>query len=640
MSTRFRTRAASAWLLALAAIATFGGCAATRDQRTGYLQLIHPDQRPPMVMAREATDSLFGAIEESDHGDGIARSRRPELESMVRRFAPTLVLPRGDEVSRAGRKFQLIPTDPRLFDDTLHIDEIAASPYRFSRSVAVDLRSASPDSLARLLESAVEYRSPIDELKVWYFDFPGRNPREWWETYAGIRSGPDGAAWETPTVIAHPSLEAEGRVVIQYWYFYPFNDYLGNHEGDWEHVNVVIAPSGDSVEEVHYFFHNRSVRLPSGHYAPEIVDGTHPVVYVGGRANAILNGPMRRLTGDRNSGSHGNYPYAGEWEAAAGLGFTESVSKADAESTRVLDHGDFNVVLTPEPSRIDYRKNPEVLREWLWLLLPARWGFPSAPSIGSAMRMADVGNHAPFGPAFNSGWNRPAPGIGYSSFTVRRVPRIQSYVEDLVQPWYYLYAFRYPRLVNDSRGLLERHELERLGLGPRSGWAERGIGSPILGASIAFPHGRFGGDYRNSAGFLLWRNFWVKARAGGLEMMAGYQRFRSEERGAGTFFVYPFTLQAVVHGPEGRIRPYASVGIGAYGWESRQRVPNTNYRILESGWGFGENIAAGFEYYLRPKLALDISLRFHDAAGPPETPGSEEHRLRFMTLWVGHYLRL
>lgn len=627
-------------ILCLAAIVALSGCARTLDRRTGYLQLIRPDQRPPMVMARSEADSLYGAIEESARGDGIAESRRPQLESLVRRFAPTLVLPQGDDVSREGRRYQLLPTDPRLFGDTLRLDQITTAPYRFSHSRAIAIRATSPESLVQLLESALEYQSATDELAVWYFDFPGDSPREWWDAYARLRSGPDSVAWSLPTVWAHPSVEAGGRIVLQYWYFYPFNDYLGNHEGDWEHVNVVVTASGDSIEEVHYFFHNRSVRLPHGDYKPELVDGTHPVVHVGGRANDLVNIPMRLFKGEKNAGSHGNYPYPGEWEAAAGLGHTESVSEADADSTRIVDHSRFQIVLTPEPSRIDYRRNPEVLRECLWLLLPVRWGFPSAPSLGGAFRMIDVGNRAPFGPAYNSGWNRPAPGLGYPSFNVRRVPRVQSYLEDLVQPWYYLYAFRYPRIVSDARGLMERRELERLGLGPRSGWAERGVGSTIFGAHVAYPSGRFDEGYRNSTGFLLWRNFWIKARAGGFELLGGYQRFRSNEQGAGTFFVYPIVAQAVLRGPEGRVRPFASLGVGAYGWESRQRVPGTDYRALHSGWGLGRNAAVGLEYYLRPKLALEVSLRFHDAEGPSDATGMDDRRLRFTTLWVGHYLRL
>ena len=30
------------------------------------------------------------------------------------------------------------------------------------------------------------------------------------------------------------------EIVVQYWFFYPFNDSGNRHEGDWEHINVVL----------------------------------------------------------------------------------------------------------------------------------------------------------------------------------------------------------------------------------------------------------------------------------------------------------------------------------------------------------------------------------------------------------------
>jgi hypothetical protein len=623
----------------LIALFVVTGCASTRDRRASYLQLIRPEQRPPIGEASAAGDSLFGLPDENDRGDGIAAARRPYLEALVRRFAPTLVLPSGDAATRGGRTHQLLPTDPRLFGRVLQVDRIAAAPYGLSHSSAIPLAAVGTDSLARLVDSAIEYRIRSDEIEVWYFDFPGESPRAWWDSYERMRTGPDSAAWSVPTVWAHPFVEGGGRVVLQYWYFYPFNDYLGNHEGDWEHVNVALNAGADSIAEVHYFFHERSVRLPQGHYAPEVQDGTHPIVFVGGRANAIVNTPMRLLGGDHNSGSHGNFPFAGEWEAVAGLGHTESVYRADAESSRVLTYDRFRVVLVPDPGHIDYRSHPEVLRDWIWLLLPVRWGYPSAPSLAGSFRLTDVGNRAPFGPAYNSGWNRTAPGIGYASFNLRRVPRIQSYLEDLVQPWYYLYAFRRPRFVHDPRGLLDRRELERLGLAPRGGGAERGLGSPILGVQVGFPRGSFADTYRSSAGVSLWRNFWLKARFGSLEFMGGYQRFRKEPAGSGALYLYPFTAHVVLRGPEARVRPYASLGAGAYGWESRRRLPASDTQVVNSGWGLGGNAGLGVEYYLRPKLALDVSARVHEAVSPGPAAGIRERRLRFFTLWVGHYVR-
>src|SRR5213594_1073501 len=379
-------------VLTLLAIALASGCASTRDQRGAYLEVIRADQRPPLVGARAAADSLFGPAEECERGDGIAESRRAELEALVRRFAPTLILPSGDNIGIHGRKAQLLPIHPMLFADTLRLDRVRAAPYQLKDFLDLPFRGLSLDSLLHLVELGLRSQSDPELLEVWYFDFPGTKPREWWDAYARLRAGPDSAAWSKPTVFAHPFLDERNRVVVQYWYFYPMNDYIANHEGDWEHINVVLTPDRSGIEEVHYFFHSRSANLPQGNHRPEITDRTHPVVYVGGRAYMVLDYPIRLFSHDRNSGSHGNYPYPGEWEAVAGLGHTESVSGPGRDSTRVVPYGRFQVVLTPEPSRIDYRRNPQVLREWAWLLLPVRWGFPSAPSLGSQMLVADVGN--------------------------------------------------------------------------------------------------------------------------------------------------------------------------------------------------------------------------------------------------------
>ena len=625
-------------VLMLVAAAFASGCASTRDQRGAYLEVIRADQRPPLVGARAAADSLFGPAEECERGDGIAESRRAELEALVRRFAPTLVLPSGDNIGIHGRKAQLLPIHPTLFADTLRLDRVRAAPYQLKDFQDLPFRGLSLDSLLHLVELGLRSQSDPELLEVWYFDFPGTKPREWWDAYARLRTGPDSAAWSQPTVFAHPFLDERNRVVVQYWYFYPMNDYIANHEGDWEHINVVLTPDRSGIEEVHYFFHSRSASLPQGNHRPEITDRTHPVVYVGGRAYMVLDYPIRLFSHDRNSGSHGNYPYPGEWEAVAGLGHTESVSSPGKDSTRTVPYSRFQVVLTPEPSRIDYRRKPEVLREWAWLLLPVRWGFPSAPSLGSQMLVADVGNRAPFGPAFNAGWNRAGPGLTYPGYRIRKIPVVRSYLEDLIQPWYYLYAFRHPRYVHDTRGALGREDLERLGFVPRSGWAERGVGSTILGVSLGYPRDGFASLYASSTGISLWQNLWAKVRFGGIEFMGGYQRFPRTEGVGGSLFVYPITANFVLRAPEALFRPYAVAGAGPSGWESRVRVPNSDAQLITSGWGVGWTGGLGVEYYLRPRVAFDVAVRYLDTPGPGGA-GMGGDRLHFLTLWAGHYVR-
>lgn len=603
------------------------------------MDFIRVDQRPPLVGSVADADSLYGPASESEKGDGIAESHRTELESLVHRFTPTLVVPKGDHVVFSGRKYQLLPSDPQLFADTLRLDMIRAAPYQFQDFADIPFQELSPESLASLTETALLYQSDPNLLVAWYFDFPGENPKEWWEAYGRFRTGPDSSRWSQPTVFAHPFVDPRGRVVIQYWYFYAMNDFIGNHEGDCEHVNVALTPDRSAVAEVHYFFHARSINLPQGKYKPEIMDSTHPVVYAGGRACMVFDYPIRMFAGDRNSGSHGSYPYPGEWESAMGLGHTESVPKADKDSTRVIPYHRFRVVLTPEPSRIDYRRKPEVLKEWAWLLLPVRWGFPSAPSLGSEIKLADVGNRAPFGPAFNAGWNRTAPGLTYPAFQVRKIPAVRSFLEDLLQPWYYLYIFRTPRYVHDTRGTLSHRDLERLGLAPRSGWAEKGFGTPVLGVHLGIPTRDFSEAYGTSTGISLWRNFWVKLRVGAIEILGGYQKFSRKPARQGSLFVYPITGNIVLRTPDALFRPYLSVGAGAYGWESRVRVLPGSSQLVTSGWHFGWTTGVGVEYYLRPKVALDVGVRYHLTPGPGSAAGISGDQLRFLTVWVGHYVR-
>jgi hypothetical protein len=296
------------------------------------------------------------------------------------------------------------------------------------------------------------------------------------------------------------------------------------------------------------------------------------------------------------------------------------------------------VVLTPEPSRIDYRRNPEVLRDWAWLILPVRWGFPAAPSLGSEIKIIDLGNRAPFGAAYNTSWNRAAHGLLYPSYQVKKLGAVRSMFEDLLQPWYYLYIFRTPRYVHDVRDALNRDELERLGLVPKGGWAEMGIGGPLLGVHVGYPEGDFSDLYGTSTGISLWRNLWAKLRVGPIELLGGYQKFSRTDSLGGSLFVYPFTASVVLRAPDALIRPYATAGAGVYGWESRVSIA-PDVHNLTSGWDMGWTAAAGVEYYLRPKVALDVGLRYHATAGPGPSVGLQDDKLRFLVLWVGHYVR-
>ena len=104
--------------------------------------------------------------------------------------------------------------------------------------------------------------------------------------------GPGRGCGPAPTTYAHVATEVgrDDRLALQYWFFYPFNDYTNKHEGDWEMVQLVFA-AADAAEaldqtpiEVGYSQHEGLEVAEWDDPKLEIVDGTHP-----GRA------PRRRL---------------------------------------------------------------------------------------------------------------------------------------------------------------------------------------------------------------------------------------------------------------------------------------------------------------------------------------------------------
>jgi hypothetical protein len=95
-----------------------------------------------------------------------------------------------------------------------------------------------------------------------------------------------------PAVYAHVVGE-RGKVALQYWFFYPFNDFNNTHEGDWEMVQLVFdaadaaAALDEEPVEVGYSSHEGAERADWGDDKLEVVAGTRPVVYpaAGSHAN-------------------------------------------------------------------------------------------------------------------------------------------------------------------------------------------------------------------------------------------------------------------------------------------------------------------------------------------------------------------
>ncbi|ONI73934.1 hypothetical protein BWI15_11070 [Kribbella sp. ALI-6-A] len=180
-----------------------------------------------------------------------------------------------------------------------------------------------------------------------FLDFPG-DP---------LRPGCAYAEWSArinavhpATVYAHVAADPAfpGRLSLEYWFFYVFNDYNNTHEGDWESIRLVFdaatpaAALRTTPTAVGYSQHGGAERARWGDAKLEVVDGTHPVVYPAAGSHANKYG--RRLYLGRGS---------------EGLGCDDTTSPRAELRPRVA--------YVPM-ARADY------LRQYPWLAFEGRWG--------------------------------------------------------------------------------------------------------------------------------------------------------------------------------------------------------------------------------------------------------------------------
>ena len=85
--------------------------------------------------------------------------------------------------------------------------------------------------------------------KILFIDTPGDGEASWRKAYQPRGHG--GSKIYAHFFVHEDSLAAGDRrffLVVQYWLFYPFNDGGNNHEGDWEHINVLITTRASATD--------------------------------------------------------------------------------------------------------------------------------------------------------------------------------------------------------------------------------------------------------------------------------------------------------------------------------------------------------------------------------------------------------
>jgi hypothetical protein len=160
--------------------------------------------------------------------------------------------------------------------------------------------------LVRIGPSARELSGALYE---YHLDFPGNplQPGCSYEQWADqITTG------FVPTVYAHVATDpgAPGKLALQYWFFYAFNDFNNTHEGDWEMIQLVFD-AGTAAEalsvsptEVGYSQHEGAERADWDDSKLELVGGTHPVVHpaAGSHANFFEDGLYLGSSGQQGVG--------------------------------------------------------------------------------------------------------------------------------------------------------------------------------------------------------------------------------------------------------------------------------------------------------------------------------------------------
>jgi len=203
-------------------------------------------------------------------GAPLAAADLAAERTLAEKYAPIVRIVEQPDICGYGEPF--IPTDIDLL-----LDE-----------ETVALRG--PWNVTDLVEIAPTADDLVDRFE-YHLDFPGN----------ALAPGCDYNRWarrltrgSEPAVYAHVIAEEgfPGALALQYWFFYPFNDFNNTHEGDWEMIQLVFeAPDARAAldtepVEVGYSSHEGAERATWGDEKLEVV-GERPVVYpaAGSHAN-------------------------------------------------------------------------------------------------------------------------------------------------------------------------------------------------------------------------------------------------------------------------------------------------------------------------------------------------------------------
>ncbi len=397
-------------------------------------------------------DSTTSTYRDEAPRDGIDDAREHWLHSLAVRFAPWVVRNSVD-FPMDFRRFVEMGEWSTLFIDAMDLSQarprlVATETIEFGRladRACSGLETGTRETVdttsdCRLLHLIGRFapepplvasvpRPDLDLHYVMYFDFPGEDPASWNREFEGSVHGSIARKYiGYAKAFVHPFIHdipggsveaAQHELVLQYWFFYPYNDAGNTHEGDWEHINVVVTPRRQGreplttatmegllralvpaedfvIRRVEYYFHHwvftadyltPNVYAPRADWEKEIQGlreerigeheiwrqirrqaylddaetklNQHPIVFIGGDNRGLqqLISSSTRL----GRASHGSYPFPGLYKDV-GPGHTGELVSTSWDVFRAAPDSaaaETNVVV-----RFDNPERLEIIPDW------------------------------------------------------------------------------------------------------------------------------------------------------------------------------------------------------------------------------------------------------------------------------------
>jgi VPS62-like protein len=270
--------------------------------------------------------------------------------ALAERYAPVVRLVEPGDACGPGKPYTPIDVDALFGQPTVAL----RGPW--SSANLVKIGPSATDLAKGLFEYHLDF--PGDALH------PGCTYLEWERRITAGRE---------PTAYAHVVTDPThpGKLALQYWFFYVFNDWNNLHEGDWEMIQLVFDAStaeealAQKPVEVGYSQHEGAERAAWDADKLGLVDGTHPVVYPA-------------------DGSHANFYGEGLY---LGSSASEGVGCDDTRGPH----------LDVRPAVRTISSDPEAARaEFPWIAYDGRWG-----------ELQPAFFNGPEGPNLKTQWTQP-----------------------------------------------------------------------------------------------------------------------------------------------------------------------------------------------------------------------------------------